>query len=87
MRIIYIDSDYRCHVEDSGNLTAIETEFFDDKCDEFVEGYRFIPSGETWVRDDGKVFHGEMAAPFEPYEELEIAQREYEASLINTEEE
>lgn len=79
MRTIYIDSDFKCHVTDDGTLTAVETDFFDGKCDTFVEGYRFVPAGESWTRSDGKVFKGEMIAPWKPYSELAAAQAQYEA--------
>lgn len=79
---IYIDNDCKCHVSNDGTLTAIETDAFDGKCDSFIEGYRFIPSGESWTRSDGVVFHGEMIAPWKPYAELDNAQREHEKALI-----
>ena len=79
---IYIDNDYKCHVTDDGTMDAVETEFFNGKCDEFIEGYRFVPSGESWTREDGEVFGGEMIAPWKDYAELDAAQREYEQALI-----
>jgi len=82
MKTIYIDSDFKCHITDDGTMTAVETDFFDGKCDTFVEGYRFVPSGETWTREDGELFRGEMIAPWKPYAELDKAQREYEKQLI-----
>ena len=78
MRTIYIDSEFKCHVSSDGTLTAVETDFFDGKCDAFVEGYRFVPEGESWTRSDGFVFHGEMIAPWKDFNELDEAQREYE---------
>lgn len=39
MRTIYIDSENKCHVTNDGTMTAVETDFFDGKCDAFVEGY------------------------------------------------
>lgn len=82
MRTIYLDSDYKCHTVNNGTMTAVETNFFDGKCDSFVEGYRFVPSGESWTRSDGVAFHGEMVAPWKPYDELDAAQRLYEQALI-----
>lgn len=82
MRAIYIDSDYKCHIADDGTMAAVETTYFDGKCDTFVEGYRYIPQGESWTRSDGKVFTGEMIAPWKPYSELDAAQREYERQLL-----
>lgn len=81
MRTIYIDSDYKCHAAAADNLKATETAAFDGKCDAFVEGYRFVPSGETWVRSDGVEFHGEMIAPWKDYAVLEAYQQQYEAML------
>ena len=87
MKTIYIDSKFKCHITDDGTMaeiqmTAVETDFFNGKCDTFIEGYRFVPSGETWVRSDGVVFHGEMISPWKPYAELDNAQREYERQLL-----
>ena len=82
MRTIYIDSDFKCHTTNDGTMTAIETEFFDGKCDAFVEGYRFVPFGEIWMRSDGQTFRGEMIAPWKDYNELDSAQREYEQQLL-----
>ena len=82
MRTIYIDSEFKCHVSDDGTLKSVETDFFDGKCDAFVEGYRYVPFGESWIREDGAVFHGRMIASWKPYEELDVAQREYERQRL-----
>lgn len=82
MKTIYIDSDFKCHASDDGIMTAVETDFFDGKCPEFIEGYRYVPAGETWTREDGAVFEGEMIAPWKPWHELNAAQREYEMALL-----
>lgn len=79
---IFIDKDFKCHISDDGTMTAVETSFFDRKCDEFVEGYRFVPSGKSWTRKDGEVFNGEMIAPWQDYNELDNAQREYESAKL-----
>lgn len=75
---IYIDSDFKCHATDTGGLREVETDFFNGKCPAFIEGYRFVPEGETWTRSDGVVFAGEMITPWKDYAELDVAQREYE---------
>lgn len=80
---IYIDSDYRCHTtNEDGIYREIETNFFNGKCKDFIEGYRFIPDGELWVRDDDSIFHGKMISPWKPYDELDMAQRLYEKQTI-----
>ena len=81
MKTIYLDPDYRCHVTDDGTRKAVETEFFDGKCDAFIEGYRYIPAGETWTRADGVVFRGQMAAPWQDGTILEAYQAQYAAML------
>ena len=63
-------------------MTAVETDAFDGKCDTYIEGYRFVPSGETWTREDGETFTGEMISPWRPWAELDAAQREYEREQI-----
>ena len=82
MKTIYLDSDFKCHTVNDGTMTAVETTFFDGKCDAFIEGYRYVPSGESWIRPDGVVFTGEMIAPWRDYSELDAAQRAYEQALI-----
>lgn len=82
MRAIYIDPEFQCHVTNDGTMTAVETDFFDGKCDAFVEGHRFVPTGKSWTRSDGVVFTGEMVTPWKPYKELDNAQRKYEQALI-----
>ena len=79
--IVYIDADCKCHVEYADGLTAIETDFFDGKCKEFIEGYRFVPADKVWLREDGEEFTGEMISPWKLYKELDQAQREYEREL------
>ena len=75
---IYIDSDYKCHTSSGDGFTPVETDAFDGKCRQFIEGYRFVPAGETWTRKDGQVFHGEMVAPWRDYELLAEFQAIYE---------
>ena len=78
MRTIYLDSDFKCHVSDDGTMTAVQIDFFEGKCNTFIEGYRYVPKDENWKRFDGVVFQGEMIAPWKPYSELLSAQEEYE---------
>lgn len=82
MKKIYIDSDYKCHVTNDGTMTEVETDFFNNKTDAFIEGYRFIPEGKSWIREDGEVFEGEMIAPWKPLYKLNAAQNEYEHQLL-----
>lgn len=82
MKTIYIDTEFKCHIVDDGTMTAVETDFFDGKCDAYIEGYRFVPAGAVWEQEDGPVFHGEMIAPWKDYSELERAQMAYERQLL-----
>ena len=75
---IYLDESFRCHVSPGDGLTEAETDFFDGKAPEFVEVYRYIPAGQTWTREDGTVFTGEMISPWKPWAELDSIQRAYE---------
>ena len=81
MRTVYLDDDFKCHLEDNGTMKAFETDFFGGKCNAFVEGYRIVPDGESWTREDGVVFRGEMISPWKNYSELEAAQEQYERNM------
>lgn len=82
MKTIALDSKFKCHVTNDGTMREVETDAFDGKCDAFIEGYRFVPDGESWTRSDGVVFTGEMIAPWKDYAELDAIQREYERQLL-----
>jgi antirestriction protein len=75
---IYIDSDYKCYTTAADDRRAVETEAFDGKCRQYIEGYRFVPTGESWTRSDGEVFTGEMVSPWRDYELLAEFQALYE---------
>lgn len=79
--IIYLDSDFRCHLTDDGTMRPVETDFFDGKCKTYIEGFRYVPDGESWTRADGRVFTGEMISAAEDYAALEKAQAQYEADM------
>ena len=85
MRTIYIDSDYKCHTINDGTMTAVETGFFNEKCDAFIEGHRFVPSGEIWIREDGEVFSGEMISTLKDCDKLDASQEQYERDMAELE--
>lgn len=74
--IIYIDNDYKCHLSDAEGRKAVETSYFDGKCKEWIECYRFVPAGETWVRGDGVMFTN-VTAPWKDLGEAYAAQAAY----------
>lgn len=76
--MVYIDKEYKCHTSPGNGLVEVETAFFDGKCVAYIEGYRYVPAGQTWTREDGTVFTGEMVSPWKPWAELDAAQRAYE---------
>lgn len=82
MRQVFLDSEFKCHTANDGTMTAVETDFFDGKCATFIEGYRFVPSGESWTREDGTVFTGEMIAPWKDHRALDLAQRLYDLAKL-----
>ena len=84
---IYIDSDYKCYTSPADDRKAVETDAFDGKCKQYIEGCRFIPAGETWVREDGEVFTGEIVAPWRDYELLAEFQAIYEEEQAKATEE
>lgn len=71
MRRIYIDPLHHCHITDDGTMKAVETDFFDDKCDSFVEGYCYE------IKETGVAIY-----PWKDYSELDVAQRVYEREKL-----
>jgi hypothetical protein len=78
VRIIYLDKDFKCYLENDGTMEIYETDFFNNKCDAFIEGYRCVPCDKTWIREDGVEFKGEMIAPWRDYNILAEFQGQYE---------
>lgn len=79
MKTIYLNKEFQCSVtEREDTVQSIETDYFDGKCNAWIEGYRFVPLGQTWTRADGVQFSGEMAAPFKDYTYLEMVQSLYD---------
>ena len=70
--LIYIDKEYKCHASNDGTMREFDLAFFDGKCVEFIEGYKYIPPNETGTEIDG------MLAPWKDDSKLEIAQLRYE---------
>lgn len=84
MRTIYLDREFKCHVSDDGTMTSVSTDFFDGKCDSFVKGFRVIPAGQSWIREDGRVFNGEMIAPWTDYRILQAYQEQYKQMEVSS---
>lgn len=64
---VFIDKDYKCHANQAEGLTPVETDFFDGKCDAFIEGYCYKA-----VDNEVHIY------PWKPSDVLDEAQREYE---------
>ena len=79
---IYIDNDFRCFAEPGEGMEAVQTDFFDGKAPGYIDGYRFIPAGNSWTGEDGTVYLGEAAFPVTDWEALDKIQREYEREQI-----
>ena len=80
--MIYVDDEFKCHAANpDGIFREFEVPFFNGKCTAFIEGYRYVPPGETWEREDGKIFNKEMIVPWKNLLELTVAQNQYEADL------
>ena len=75
---VYIDAAYRLRTQPGPGLSAVELPEMDGKCRAYIEGYRYVPEGQIWTREDGEVFAGAMLAPAVPYDILRAAQAAYE---------
>lgn len=74
---IYIDADFKCHTVNDGTMRELDVSFFDNTCPEWIESYRYVPAGETWVREDGVMFSGEMVSPWRELTDAYAAQTAY----------
>ena len=82
---IYIDNDHMCHTVNDGTMRGFEVPFFTGKCAAYIEGYRYVPQGESWTRADGEVFTGEMISPAVDSRILEAYQKQYESDAAERE--
>ena len=73
MRTIYLDKEFKCHVQNDGTMTAVETEEFAGKCDAYVEGYCY----------DNR--EGVRVYPWKPLVILEAFQQQYERDAAERE--
>ena len=80
---IYIDNDYKCYVSAADGRRAVETDEFNGKCPEWIESFRFVPAGETWVREDGEVFTN-MVSPWKDLGKAYAAQAAYVEQQLST---
>ena len=65
---IYVDKENRCHLQNDGTMSHVQTDFFTGKCQRFVEGYRCFTDGDAVV-----------IAPHEDYALLHTAQQVYDS--------
>ena len=85
MKTVYLDAiTFQCYLSQNKDNTRIpyETDCFDDKCDDYILGFRIVPFGYEWKSPDGRIFSGEMNSAWKPFEDLDSAQRTYEKQLI-----
>ena len=54
-------------------IHAVEIDVFNEKCAAYIEGYHYVPEGQTWIYDNSAEFHGLMIALTEDYGLLEVA--------------
>ncbi|MFH1511975.1 MAG: hypothetical protein ABIG45_01340 [Bacillota bacterium] len=84
--MLYLDDEYKAHAQqnEAGTLTpwADADGFFAGKCAAFIAGYRVVPEGETWTREDGAEFAGLMITPVENPAILQAAQAEADGQTI-----
>lgn len=69
---VYIDELGHCHAENADGRQAVEDEFFAGRAPEAIEGY-LCTLGVNGER---------MISPWQPWEQLDAAQRAYEQTLL-----
>lgn len=84
---IYIDDNYRCHLTNAKGYRAFNVPYFNGKSPIVIEGYRYVPSYETWTREDGTQFKGEMISPAVDSLKLDLMQEGYDVRDVEATEE
>ena len=77
--IIYVDptNGYKVSAAPALGRIAAEDTFFDNKCPNLIESYRYVPAGATWTRQDGVEFAGPMIAPWRDIRQYDGEQQQY----------
>lgn len=71
---VFIDSEFRCHTTNQdGTFREVETDFFDGKCDIFIEGFCY---------DDSKGYV--QIYSWKPFGELDATQWAYEREQLKS---
>ena len=71
---VYIDELGHCHAKNANGRQAVEDEFFAGRAPEAIEGYRCT------LGEDGE----RVISPWQPWEQLDAIQREYEREQYST---
>lgn len=58
MKTIFIDLEYMCHLENADGRTEVQTDVFDGVVDGAIPYYRYVPQGEEYTDNKGRVLHG-----------------------------
>lgn len=74
---IYIDAEFKCYTNPAPGLREFEEPFFDGAAPDFVEGYRYIPRGESWTDSSGNIYEGRTFFPWRDSQQLDAAQNAY----------
>lgn len=69
---VYIDELRHCHTDNADGRQAVEDEFFDGRAPEAIVGY-MCTLGVNGER---------MISPWQPWEQLDATQREYERQQL-----
>lgn len=77
--IIYVDptNGYKVSSVPALGRIAAEDAFFDNKCPNLIESYRYVPAEATWAREDGVAFAGPMVAPWRDIRQYDGEQQQY----------
>ena len=76
MKTIYLDNNYMCHIINDGTMAEVQTDEFDNLCNNAIELMRFVPQGEMWERPDGRIIYGEFIQATDS-DKIDSYQRQY----------
>ena len=83
MTKVFIDDVYACFTENADGRREVESDFFDGKCKELIECFKFVPLGESYTDEYGLTHADGVAWNVKDVDGLVgSAQRTYELHLI-----
>lgn len=83
MKKIYLDNNFMCHIINDGTMKQIQTNIFDNCCDDIIKLCRYIPENENYILPNSEILWGPFIQFTAPSSITNIIQQQYEIDEAN----